>query len=149
MPTSKSSGPKAVRGWAPPAKEWDKETKSKGDQTRIEIKEEWDEEDWDEIAKSIPNKTPVQCLKRYMSLNKKGQEKGTPESVPPVPVVAAAPPPPLPASGDDALDSPEMLPPPAKKPRKDPDPSSKWTSEEIELLKKLVEQYKDSKLVTC
>jgi hypothetical protein len=44
VPTSKSSGPKAVRGWAPPAKEWDKETKSKGDQTRFEIKEEWDED---------------------------------------------------------------------------------------------------------
>lgn len=44
VPTSKSSGPKAVRGWAPPAKEWDKETKSKGDETRIEINEEWDED---------------------------------------------------------------------------------------------------------
>ena len=44
VPTSQSSGPKAVRGWAPPAKEWDKETKSKGEQTRIEVKEEWDED---------------------------------------------------------------------------------------------------------
>lgn len=33
-----------MRGWAPPAKEWDKETKSKGDETRFEIKEEWDED---------------------------------------------------------------------------------------------------------
>lgn len=44
VPTSQSSGPKAVRGWAPPSKEWDKETKSKQDKTRFEIKEEWDED---------------------------------------------------------------------------------------------------------
>ncbi|CAB9503764.1 expressed unknown protein [Seminavis robusta] len=63
-----------------------------------------EEEDWDEIAKSIPNKTPVQCLKRYMSLNKKGQAKGAPEpqsvptipTIPLVPVAAAADAPPRP-----------------------------------------------------
>jgi len=45
VPTSQSEGPKAVRGWAPPTKEWDKDTgKKKTDQTRIEIKEEWDED---------------------------------------------------------------------------------------------------------
>lgn len=44
VPTSRSSGPKAVRGWAPPTKEWDKDTKSKGDETRFEINEEWDED---------------------------------------------------------------------------------------------------------
>lgn len=45
VPTSQSSGPKAVRGWAPPTKEWDKDTgKKKTDQTRIEVKEEWDDE---------------------------------------------------------------------------------------------------------
>ena len=35
-----------------------------------------DEEDWDEIAKFVPTKTPVQCLKRYLALNKKGQFGG-------------------------------------------------------------------------
>lgn len=45
VPTSQSSGPKAVRGWAPPTKEWDEDTgKKKTDQTRFEIKEEWDED---------------------------------------------------------------------------------------------------------
>jgi hypothetical protein len=45
VPTSQSQGPKAVRGWAPPTKEWDKDTgKQKTDQTRIEVKEEWDED---------------------------------------------------------------------------------------------------------
>ena len=117
-----------------------------------------DEEDWDEIAKAIPNKTPVQCLKRYMSLNKKGITKGIPETPAEAPEMAAPPPPPPPpptplsaaattaASGDDAPDSPEMNPPPAKKPKKEADTSSRWTTDEIELLKKLVEQYKDSEL---
>ena len=45
VPTSQSSGPKAVRGWAPPTKEWDEDTgKKKTDQTRIEVKEEWDDQ---------------------------------------------------------------------------------------------------------
>ena len=45
VPTSQSKGPKAVRGWAPPTKEWDQDTgKKKTDQTRIEVKEEWDED---------------------------------------------------------------------------------------------------------
>ncbi len=45
VPTSQSSGSKAVRGWAPPTKEWDEDTgKKKTDQTRFEIKEEWDED---------------------------------------------------------------------------------------------------------
>ena len=94
-----------------------------------------DDEDWDEIAKLMPNKTPVQCLKRYMELNKKGKAKGAAE-------IAAA-------SGDDTPDSPEMNPPPAKKPRTestDPAGGSRWNTDEVELLKKLVEQYKDSKL---
>jgi hypothetical protein len=44
VPTAASKGPKAVRGWAPPAKEWDKQEATKGDKTRFEIKEEWDED---------------------------------------------------------------------------------------------------------
>lgn len=95
-----------------------------------------DEEDWDEIAKLLPHKTPVQCLKRFMILNKKGNAKGAP--------AIAAP------SGDDTPDSPEMNPPPAKKTKVEsveppPGGGSRWTTEEVELLKKLVEQYKDSK----
>uniref|UniRef100_A0A7S4R1F3 Uncharacterized protein n=1 Tax=Ditylum brightwellii TaxID=49249 RepID=A0A7S4R1F3_9STRA len=35
--------------------------------------EEEEEEDWDEIAKAVPGRTPVQCLRRYMRhLNQKG-----------------------------------------------------------------------------
>jgi hypothetical protein len=29
-----------------------------------------DDEDWDTIARSVPGKTPVQCLKRYLVLNR-------------------------------------------------------------------------------
>lgn len=95
-----------------------------------------EEEDWDEIAKLLPNKTPVQCLKRYMVLNKKGKPKGEPE-------IAAA-------SGEDLPDNgPEINPPPAKKVKTTESTDaagsgSRWTTDEIELLKKLVEQYKDT-----
>ena len=37
-----------------------------------------EEEDWDEIAKSVTGKTPVQCLKRYLVLNQK--QSGAPSS---------------------------------------------------------------------
>jgi hypothetical protein len=87
-----------------------------------------DDEDWDEIAESVPNKTPVQCLKRYMSLNKKLESKGQDSAG---------------SSGEEQPESPDKK-PQAKKQKRDTD-SSKWTTEEVELLKKLVEQYKDSK----
>ena len=82
--------------------------------------EEEEEEDWDEIAKSCAGKSPVQCLKRYMKLNRDG---GNP-------------------SGEAAVVEKEARKP--KKAKKESDPS-KWTAEESELLKKLVEEYKDSK----
>lgn len=81
-----------------------------------------DEEDWDEIAKAVPDKTPVQCLKRYMALNKNGTD-------------------PTESAQSETPDGKLT----AKKARKDIDSSSRWTTEEVELLKKLVEQYKDSK----
>jgi hypothetical protein len=86
-----------------------------------------EEEDWDEISKVVPGKTPVQCLKRYMTLNQK--QGGASESS------AAAS-----ESKDDDSDSPKK----SKRPKKDSEPSQKWSNDEIELLKKLVEQYKDS-----
>jgi Myb-like DNA-binding domain len=39
------------------------------DKKRRDTSTESDEEDWDTIAESIPGKTAVQCLKRYMVLN--------------------------------------------------------------------------------
>lgn len=40
--------------------------------------EDEDEDDWDDIATAVPGKTPVQCLRRYMRyLNKKGGSRGS------------------------------------------------------------------------
>ena len=103
-----------------------------------------DEEDWDEIAKSVPGKTPVQCLKRYIALNRK-QAGSTSSST------AASTPIKEDDDGeeedDDDDDEEEAGSPAAKKQKaskKDSDGAGKWTNEEVELLKKLVEQYKDS-----
>jgi len=89
-----------------------------------------EEEDWDEIANSVPNKTPVQCLKRYMALNEKRV---------PVPPSESSP-----DEKDDSEQDSSATRKPAKRIKKETDPASKWSSEEVELLKKLVEQYKDT-----
>lgn len=84
-----------------------------------------DEDDWDEIAKAVSGKTPVQCLRRFMKLDG-GGGRGT---------------------FDDADESPSSSPPgkaKAKKPRKELDQAT-WSQEEIDLLRKLVEAYSDCK----
>lgn len=50
------------------------------DKTRHKVRvdeSEEDEEDWDEIAKSVLGRTPVQCLRRYMRLNHKAGDTNT------------------------------------------------------------------------
>ena len=88
-----------------------------------------EEEDWDEIAKAVAGKSPVQCLKRYLILNRKQDTAGSAES---------------PGTASGAQDDSESPTKKARRPRKENEPSSKWSQEEVELLKKLVEQYKDS-----
>jgi hypothetical protein len=84
-----------------------------------------DEEDWDVIADAIPEKTPVQCLKRYMLLN-------TPERQAAAAVAAKEPT--SDTEGNTLTNEGGS---------EDSDDSS-WTTEEQDLLKKLVEQYKDT-----
>ena len=36
-----------------------------------EVTDEEDDDDWDEIAQSVPDRTAVQCLQRYLHLEKK------------------------------------------------------------------------------
>ncbi|CAJ1915836.1 unnamed protein product [Cylindrotheca closterium] len=108
------------------------------DQNRRDADAEEDE-DWDEIAKEVPEKTPVQCLKRYMALSQKKEAKAsspTPKD-----------------DGDDDYDEEEgeddgdsdgQSAKKQKSTSKDNDGSGKWTPDEIELLKKLVEHYKDT-----
>lgn len=106
--------------------------------------DEDEEEDWDEISKDIEGKTPVQCLRRYMRhLNRKegGGSKGSNESF----GVSAG-------KSDEEDEKPESTSetsqPPAKKVKKSKDapvePQEKWEQPEVDLLKKLVEQYQDS-----
>jgi hypothetical protein len=88
-----------------------------------------EEEDWDEIAKAVEGKSPVQCLKRYLILNRK--QESSPDATSPE------------SSKENETDSPVAK--KAKRQKKESDSSSKsWSGDEIELLKKLVEQYKDS-----
>lgn len=102
---------------------------------RARREEEDEEEDWDEIAKDVPGKTPVQCLRRYMgNLSKKEEE------APAAPPVAAA------AKRSSDEDEEESFSGPLTKKAKlivGAD-GAEWTQEEMDLLKKLVEQYRDS-----
>ena len=103
----------------------DREAEGQGDE----------DEDWDEIAKSVPGKTPVQCLKRYMALNQKqGVESDAAPGV---------------DASESKDDDDEEGSPASKKLKRAKEKSEKhqqWTGDEVELLKKLVEQYKDSTL---
>jgi hypothetical protein len=125
-----------------------------------------EEEDWDEIANSVQGKTPVQCLKRYLALNKRQASASTELASPSALSPAPAPAPPKDEDGgeeaeaeeeeedeeeddedDEDEDEDEEETPISKKSKrakKDSDSSAKWNADEIELLKKLVEQYKDS-----
>lgn len=111
-----------------------------------------DEEDWDEIAKSIAGKTPVQCLKRYMVINsRKSGESSSKSDTAESNTNADAEEDKKTASGqteggdaeEDADDEEEKEP---KRARKEGDVSLRWPQDDLDLLKKLVENYKDCKL---
>lgn len=102
-----------------------------------------EDEDWDDIAKELPGKTPVQCLKRYMAIIQKKESK------------SSSPTPKEEGDGEyegenaDEEEDGDSDNNSAKKQKtvaKDNEDSGKWTTDEIELLKKLVEHYKDSKI---
>jgi hypothetical protein len=89
-----------------------------------------DEEDWDEIAMSIPDKSAVHCLKRYMAMNHKkkaaaGRDSEDEQEDDDVPI----------GSSDTSM----MI-----QYTKNEKEETKWAMEEVSLLKKLVEQYKDT-----
>lgn len=103
-----------------------------------------EEEDWDEIAKAVPGKTPVQCLKRYMTNFKEPEssEAGPEQATKTEEKEDAS------ESDDDASDEDDdEESPKAKKVKKESENAPGWNHDEVELLKKLVEQYKDSKFV--
>ena len=101
-----------------------------------------EEEDWDEIAKAVPGKTPVQCLKRYMTNFKEPEsnEAGPEQATKSEDKEEAS------ESDDDASDEDDdEESPKSKKVKKESENAPGWNHDEVELLKKLVEQYKDSK----
>lgn len=81
--------------------------------------EEFDD-DWDEIAMALPDKSPVQCLQRYLKLNSK-------------PTATKA-------TDDDAKKNASSSDDPKKSSKLEAD---KWTADDVDLLKKLVEAYPD------
>lgn len=115
------------------------------------------EEDWDEIAKSVPGRTGYQCWRRYQRhLNKRidsSSKAGTaarPTSSPKAKSQGSSP-----ASSDKKRSSSEVtqaeslsIPSPKKtkmaSTSKESASPSKWSTEETNLLKKLVEQYEDT-----
>lgn len=125
----------------------------------IEEQEEDGEEDWDAIAQLIEGKSAVQCLKRYIQLNQKHpNNSNNPSSL--VPNVTDSPShekeskseiQQTDAANNDNGDQEQSddkiaslvskaksaLPPAT-------DGAGKWTADEIELLRKLVETYKDT-----
>jgi hypothetical protein len=90
-----------------------------------------EDEDWAVVAEKVKSKSPMQCLKRYFT------------------VVATK------SSNDEEVEEEDEEqqppPPPAKKQRKmsssssiDQEGGAVWTDHELELLRKLVEQYRDT-----
>ena len=110
-----------------------------------------DEEDWDEIAKSIFGKTPVQCLKRYMVINrKKTSETSNTKATTNADAtedtkIASQEEGDDPADDDEAEDDEEKE---SKRARKEGDVSLRWPQDDLDLLKKLVENYKDCKFAS-
>ena len=121
LPTSKDSdsSKKAKSSWT--AEEDEALLKAVQEDRDNHEEEEEEEEDWDEIANAVPGKSAVQCLKRHMVLVEKEKEKASPKKK----KVASSPRP----SAEDAGSGED----------------GNWTGNEIELLRKLVEQYEDGK----
>jgi hypothetical protein len=125
------------------------------DKQNREAEEDADEEeDWDEISKAVAEKSAVQCFKRYIQKFKDAPVKSD--------STAAAPEsesqPPEEGKGEDSEqvdedededeDEDSGSPKQSKKSKQENAPYVGWKSNEVELLKKLVEQYKDSKLTS-
>ena len=117
-----------------------------------------DEEDWDEIAKIIPGKTPVQCLKRYMVINRRKSGEPSPASTIATTKTEAVKSSQeedskiasreeekeeAPDEEDEEEDEEEEK--EQKRARKEGETSTRWPQDDIDLLKKLVENYKDCK----
>jgi Myb-like DNA-binding domain len=123
-----------------------------------EVKSVDEDEDWDAIAQSVAGKSAVQCLKRYMILQQQKTEENasaapsasstritrskaqSPSSVPDVSLSKKSSEEDDVGGGEDDDEEQED----ASEPDASASGAGPWTSEDVELLEKLVEQYKDS-----
>lgn len=102
-----------------------------------------EEEDWDTIAQEVEGKTAVQCLKRFMALGVDGK----PPQLPPGKSGDQSAPTEAPAKrhkgsyDEDEDDGDEEA---SDEPPAPTGGAGVWSSEDVELLQKLVEQYKDT-----
>mmetsp|Transcript_9017 Transcript_9017/g.24987 ORF Transcript_9017/g.24987 Transcript_9017/m.24987 type:complete len:462 (-) Transcript_9017:66-1451(-) len=125
----------------------------------VDDQEEDGEEDWDSIAQLIPGKSAVQCLKRYIVLNQKEGGSKISSIIPNVTdspshdrepqetILECHPQHAFPDEDEEEEEDEEDAPPaPKKRSRLPPasDGAGEWTNDEMDLLKKLVETYKDS-----
>lgn len=126
-----------------------------------EHEDENGDEDWDTIAKLFPGKSAVQCLKRYLMLKQQHQEETQSARGSIVPADLSSSPSQdretTEATQQDAShgkedeaaseeDDEDVPPSPKKRSRLPPasEGAGTWTQDELELLKKLVETYRDS-----
>lgn len=103
-----------------------------------ERKDENEEEDWDAICKSVPGRSAVQCFKRYLTLSagnfKRAESEGSSQSI----------------SEDENDDEVSKARSEGSKNRgrtnlaKSSSPDGTWQPDELELLKRLVDQYKSA-----
>lgn len=118
--------------------------------------DEDDEEVWDRIAQHVPDKSAVQCLRRFMVLPKQAVDVA-PMNIPPPPCASTSDAHADESEGDDEEDEDleeedddDSLQRKRQKTSDDDDdpdeqePDDGWSGEETELLRKLVEMYRDT-----
>ncbi len=116
--------------------------RDEGDNEEKEAEEgedDWDFIDWDSIAVSVPDKTPVQCLKRYLKL-KKTHDAKAPQENPSVTVdssSSSSQPQKRKLTISTVQQSEEITVFPPKK-KKEP---TRWSEDELALLQTLTEQH--------
>lgn len=96
-----------------------------------------EDEDWETIALAVPGKTAVQCLKRYMTISREDddEEKNIPTIGKKRSRDSAS------VRSEDISENNEN----DSQQQQDIDPGSiPWENDELELLRRLVEQYRDS-----
>lgn len=130
----------------------ERKTRTEGRKSDEEGNEDdWDVIDWDVIAASVPERSAVECLKRYLKHKKshEGAKALDSHQIPEIPAAVEQQPsvmpgmPPQKRSIAMSVAESEELVLSHKKTKKEKD-GSKWTDEDLTLLNNLAEQFQDS-----